>query len=279
MNPLPPLYGRGLGVTLVKNDNARSVPRYGAKLTPLAFRTIQSLAFCFLFAASVSPAVSADIDIDLEEALRDMVRLQIEGRGIRDVRVLQAMLRVERHQFVPFALKELAYSDRPLPIGEGQTISQPYIVALMTELLKLRGDEKILEVGTGSGYQAAVLAEIAREVYTIEILPSLALSAKKRLKELGYQNVFVQEGDGYLGWPAKAPFDGIIVTAAPEDIPKPLLDQLEMGGRMVIPVGEFPDQVLYLVRKTKEGIKKEEIIPVRFVPMTGEAQEARSKIG
>ena len=146
----------------------------------------------------------------------------------------------------------------------------------MTELLEVDSGERVLEIGTGSGYQAAVLAELADEVYTIEIIPSLAERAKKRLEELGYQNAFVRTGDGYLGWPEKAPFDGIIVTAAPDDIPQPLLDQLKIGGRMVIPVGSFPDQILYLIQKTKEGVKKEEIIPVRFVSMTGLAQEGNS---
>ena len=239
---------------------------------PLFLPLILSSILSALFLTFSSSVVTADMD----EPRSEMVRSQIEARGISDARVLSAMLRVERHKFVPSAFKELAYSDRPLPIGEGQTISQPYIVALMTQLLELRGDERVLEIGTGSGYQAAVLAEIAKEVYTIEIIPLLAEGAKKRLGELGYRNVFVRTGDGYAGWPEKAPFDGIIVTAAPDNIPKPLLEQLKVGGRMVIPVGDFPDQVLYLVRKTEEGIKKEEIIPVRFVPMTGEVQESNS---
>ena len=205
-----------------------------------------------------------------------MVRFQIEARGVKDPAVLNAMRQVQRHQFVPTVLVPFAYSDGPLPIGEDQTISQPYIVALMTELLSLDSDDKVLEVGTGSGYQAAVLAEIVSEVYTIEILPGLAEGARKRLEQLGYQNVFVRTGDGYLGWPEKAPFDGIIVTAAPDEIPKPLLDQLKVGGRMVIPLGSFPNQTLYVIRKTEHGIEKEEVIPVRFVPMTGIAQDVNS---
>jgi protein-L-isoaspartate(D-aspartate) O-methyltransferase len=211
------------------------------------------------------------------ESMREnMVRDQIAARQVKDARVLEAMKKVKRHQFVPLALKPLAYSDRPLPIGEGQTISQPYIVALMTELLSIKPTNRILEVGTGSGYQAAILAELSQEVYSIEIIESLAASALERLKKLGYKNIFVRAGDGYLGWPEKAPFDGIIVTCAPDDIPKPLLAQLKTGGRMVIPVGDPPDQILYLVRKTEQGIEKERNIPVRFVPMTGLAEEVNS---
>lgn len=202
-----------------------------------------------------------------------MVRFQIESRGVQNPHVLRAMRKVERHRFVPLSMRPFAYVDHPLPIGEDQTISQPYIVALMTELLAARPNDRVLEIGTGSGYQAAVLAEVANEVYTIEIIPSLAESAGKRLEELGYKNVFVRAGDGYLGWPEKAPFDGILVTAAPDDIPKPLLDQLKVGGRMVIPIGNYPDQTLYLIRKAEKGFEKQEIIPVRFVPMTGAVQE------
>jgi protein-L-isoaspartate(D-aspartate) O-methyltransferase len=211
---------------------------------------------------------------DFTQARRWMVETQIKRRGIKDKRVLQALLRVERHKFVPPKLRAYAYNDTPLPIGEGQTISQPYIVALMTELLQLRGQEKVLEIGTGSGYQAAILAELAKEVYTIEILPKLASSAEKRLKELGYKNIKVKCGDGYLGWPAEAPFDAIIVTCAPPHIPKPLQEQLAEGGRMVIPVGVHY-QELKLVIKEKGKIKVKEIIPVRFVPMTGEAVKER----
>lgn len=213
---------------------------------------------------------------DMEKERNRMVDTDIQARGIKDEAVLRAMRRVERHRFVPEPLQPIAYADQPLPIGEDQTISQPYIVALMTELLELKPEDKVLEIGTGSGYQAAVLAEIANEVYTIEIIPSLAQGAEKRLKELGYQNVFVRAGDGYLGWPEQAPFDAIIVTAAPEEIPKPLIDQLKVGGRMVIPAGNFPDQILYLVRKTESGIEKKEVIPVHFVPMTGIVQTANS---
>jgi protein-L-isoaspartate(D-aspartate) O-methyltransferase len=215
----------------------------------------------------------------MEENREQMIEADLLSRGIKDESVLRAMRQVERHQFVPIFMQHLAYADHPLPIEEGQTISQPYIVALMTELLELKPEDKVLEIGTGSGYQAAVLAEIAKEVYTIEIIPPLAESAKGRLQELGYQNIFVRTGDGYLGWPEAAPFDGIIVTAAPENIPQPLIDQLKVGGRMVIPVGGNPainPQLLYLIRKTESGVEKEEVIPVRFVPMTGAAQTLNS---
>src|SRR5512139_2525652 len=174
---------------------------------------------------------------DFKVMREKMVETQIKARGVKDPRVLSAMLKVERHRFVPRDLQTSAYSDQPLPIGEGQTISQPYIVALMTELLELKGEEKVLEVGTGSGYQAAILAELAEEVYTIEIVESLATSARKTLLELGFKNIKVKAGDGYLGWPEVSPFDVIIVTAAPDHVPQPLIDQLKDGGRLVIPVG------------------------------------------
>ncbi|MCK4403953.1 MAG: protein-L-isoaspartate(D-aspartate) O-methyltransferase [candidate division Zixibacteria bacterium] len=201
-----------------------------------------------------------------------MVKTQIEVRGVRDKLVLDAMRKVPRHLFVPENLIDQAYSDGPLPIGEGQTISQPYIVALMTELLGLKGGEKILEIGTGSGYQAAILAEIAKEVYTIEIICSLAELSEKRLQEMAYENVTIRCADGYQGWKEYAPFDGVIVTAAPDHIPQPLVDQLKVGGRLVIPVGDV-FQELMVITKTETGIKKMNAIPVRFVPMTGEAEK------
>ncbi|RMG67061.1 MAG: protein-L-isoaspartate(D-aspartate) O-methyltransferase [Calditrichaeota bacterium] len=203
------------------------------------------------------------------EARKRMVQEQIRARGVKDPRVLAAMEKVPRHEFVPVRFRADAYADQPLPIGMGQTISQPYIVAYMTEQLKLNGDEKVLEVGTGSGYQAAVLAELAREVYTIEIIPELGRRAAETLKRLGYQNVHVRIGDGYRGWPEKAPFDAIIITAAPDHIPEPLIEQLKEGGRMILPVGDVY-QELVLVTKTRKGLRKERKIPVRFVPMTGE---------
>ena len=202
----------------------------------------------------------------------EMVKDQIEARGVKDPLALAAMRKVPRHVFVPEKLWSQAYDDHPLPIGFDQTISQPYIVAFMTEQLALKGGEKVLEVGAGSGYQAAVLAEIADEVYTIEIICGLADTAKARLEKLGYKNISVSCGDGYKGWPEAAPFDGIIVTAAPEQVPQPLIDQLKPGGRMVIPVGGF-NQELVLIKKTADGkIERQSVLPVRFVPMTGESQ-------
>ena len=205
------------------------------------------------------------------EARETMVRTQIEPREVKNKLVLDAMRRVPRHLFVPENLRDQAYADGPLPIGEGQTISQPYIVALMTELLGLKGGEKVLEIGTGSGYQAAILAEIAEEVYTIEIICSLAQTAEKRLKEMQYDNVTVECGDGYQGWTEHEPFDGVIVTAAPDHIPQPLVDQLKVGAKLVIPVGDV-FQELKVIIKTQTGAREMNVIPVRFVPMTGEAE-------
>ena len=220
----------------------------------------------------ISPETDAKEDMDpFKRARKEMVNTQIRARGIKDPLILEAMSKVERHLFVSKHLWGSAYNDYPLPIGHEQTISQPYIVALMTELLELTGKEKVLEVGTGSGYQAAILAEIAHQVFTIEIVEDLAMTAKERLNELGYNNVHVKAGDGYQGWPDEAPFDAIIVTAAPDHIPEPLLEQLKMNGLMVLPMGShFQD--LYRIRKTRKGIVKERIAPVRFVPMTGEAE-------
>lgn len=204
------------------------------------------------------------------KAMREkMVETQIKARGIKDYRVLSAMLKIERHLFVPETLRSSAYSDQPLPIGEGQTISQPYIVALMTDLLELKGGERVLEVGTGSGYQAAILAELAKEVYTIEIIERLASSAKNLLFDLGYRNITVKAGDGYLGWPEVAPFDAIIITCAPDHIPKPLLEQLKEGGRMVVPVGTYSQELKKIIKRSGK-IETTDIIPVIFVPMTGE---------
>ena len=202
----------------------------------------------------------------------DMVKYQIKGRGVKDKEVLDAMTKVPRHLFVPESVQNKAYEDEPLPIGFGQTISQPYIVAYMTEQIDIDESEKVLEIGTGSGYQAAVLGEIAKEVYTIEIVPELGKRAADVLQKLNYDNVHVKVGDGYKGWPEAAPFDAIIVTAAPDHIPQPLVDQLKINGRMMIPVGEF-SQDLILLERTEKGIERKRKIPVRFVPMTGEAEE------
>jgi protein-L-isoaspartate(D-aspartate) O-methyltransferase len=197
-----------------------------------------------------------------------MVTNQIITRGIKDPRVIEAMRKVPRHLFVPADIGESAYDDRPLPIGEGQTISQPYIVAFMTEALNLSPGDNVLEIGTGSGYQAAILAEIAREVYTIEIRPRLGETARERLNEMGYRNISVKIGDGYKGWPEEVPFDAIIVTCAPDEIPKPLVDQLAEGGRMIIPVGERGGvQELVLLKKEKGTIREKAVMKVLFVPM------------
>ena len=206
-------------------------------------------------------------DPDYYQLRQKMVNEQIMARGVRTESVIKAMQKVERHLFVPEQYRNFAYSDRPLPIGEGQTISQPYIVALMTELLDLKKSDKVLEIGTGSGYQAAILAEICDSVYTIEIISSLGKQAQALLRELGYYNIHCKIGDGYLGWPEHAPYDGIIVTCAPSKIPQPLKEQLAEGGRMVIPVGATYTQELVLVTKTKGKLIQKSVIPVRFVPM------------
>lgn len=198
-------------------------------------------------------------------------QLASPGRGITDPRVLEAMRRVPRHEFVPAELRSEAYADRPLPIGLGQTISQPYIVAFMTEQLAPMPGDRVLEVGTGSGYQAAVLSGLVAEVFTIEILEPLAARATEVLDRLGYANVRVRAGDGYQGWPEEAPFDAILVACAPEAVPPPLVEQLADGGRMIIPVGGPGDQRLVLLEKRGGALTETEVLPVRFVPMTGES--------
>jgi protein-L-isoaspartate(D-aspartate) O-methyltransferase len=208
-----------------------------------------------------------------QAACEKMVHYQIERRGISDKRVLDALRKVPRHKFIPAKLFDEAYNDSPLPIGHKQTISQPYIVALMTEKLELVGDERVLEVGTGSGYQAAILAELAKQVYTIEIVNPLCKQAAKRLKEMEYTNVKVRCGDGYSGWPEAAPFDAIIVTAAPDHVPQPLINQLKKGGRMILPVGEYYQELVLITKNDQGQIKREAVTPVRFVPMTGEAED------
>ncbi len=207
------------------------------------------------------------------EARRRMVRYDLQGRDIWDPRVLDAMGRVPRQVFVPREFQNSAYEDAPLPIGQGQTISQPYIVALMTQLVRPTPKSKALDIGTGSGYQAAVLGELCKEVYSIEIVKPLADEARERLAELGYKNVTVRHGDGYNGWPEHAPFDAIIVAASPPEVPQPLIDQLAPGGRLVIPVGHFYQELVLIERDEDGRIRRRTVAAVAFVPMTGEAQK------
>lgn len=207
--------------------------------------------------------------INYEKERKRMVDDQIVPRGVRDERVLAVMRKVQRHEFLPEAIRQMAYSDNALPLGEGQTMSQPYMVALMTSLLELKGDERVLEIGTGSGYQAAVLAELCGKVYTVERIKSLADKARASLDRLGYRSVAIKVYDGTYGWREMAPFDAIMVTAASPDIPEPLVEQLRVGGRMVIPVGERFGQELVKVTKTPEGIVTERNVPCVFVPLIG----------
>lgn len=203
--------------------------------------------------------------------LRDsMVRSQLRNRDISDERVLEAMHTVPRHEFVPMEYRHASYDDTALPLALGQTISQPYIVAFMTQALRLGGKERVLEIGTGSGYQAAVLARLVADVYTVEILPQLLEKSKATLDGLNYKNIRYRAGDGYQGWPEFAPYDAIIVTAAPDHVPQPLVDQLKPGGRLILPLGKT-DQELVLIEKGASGIRRQSTIPVRFVPMTGKA--------
>jgi protein-L-isoaspartate(D-aspartate) O-methyltransferase len=219
------------------------------------------------------PAAPVNQDTDAYRKAREaMVQQQIASRGVRDQRVLEAMRKVPRHLFVPPEMQPYAYMDSPLPIGYEQTISQPYIVGFMTEALKLKSGDHVLEIGTGSGYQAAVLAELVSEVYSIEIVERLAAEAMERLRDLGYSNITVHAGDGYRGWPEAAPFDAIIVTAAPDHVPQPLFDQLAFDGRLILPVGKH-FQSLIRIQRTAKGFKRENLLPVRFVPMTGEAEK------
>jgi protein-L-isoaspartate(D-aspartate) O-methyltransferase len=210
------------------------------------------------------------------EARRRMVEEQIQARGVRQREVLAAMTSVPRHAFVPEEQRGKAYDDSPLPIGHGQTISQPYIVALMTSLLEVDRKDKVLEIGTGSGYQAAVLSRVAGEVRSIEILRPLGEKARETLQREGYSNVQVRIDDGYKGWPSEAPFDAILLTAAPPRIPKPLLDQLKVGGKMVLPLGDTWQDLLVLTKRADGTFEKRKVLPVRFVPMTGEAQARRN---
>jgi protein-L-isoaspartate(D-aspartate) O-methyltransferase len=227
-------------------------------------------SLCTLILAMSVPGRSQSPITDPAHSARlRMVETQIRSRGVIDAAVLNAMTRVPRHMFVPPDLQRFAYDDRPLPIGRGQTISQPYIVAYMTEALRLRQDHTVLEVGTGSGYQSAVLSELARQVYSIEIVPDLAAQARRALADLGYRNVEVRAGNGYFGWPEHAPFDRIIVTAAPPSIPDALVAQLASDGIMVLPVG-MSSQEIAIVTKGPKGVVEKRTIPVQFVPMVGQ---------
>jgi protein-L-isoaspartate(D-aspartate) O-methyltransferase len=220
-----------------------------------------------LFLTGIIPSMLIAQNSNFPGLREQMINTQLKARGIDDERVLEAFRKVERHKFVLPRYIAMAYRDSPLPIEEGQTISQPYIVAYMTEALNLEKDDKVLEIGTGSGYQAAILAQIVDSVFTIEIFESLGKKAKQLFNQLGYNNIYTKIGDGYKGWPKHAPFDAIIVTAAPSNIPKPLKEQLAEGGRMIIPVGGDDVQELVLLKKRKGKIKQQSVLPVRFVPM------------
>ena len=223
-----------------------------------------------LLAAAPPAAAQGD---SYAEQRRDMVASQVERRGIDTPAVLAAMSEVPRHLFVPESSLREAYADTALPIGHGQTISQPYVVALMTELLDLSSDDRVLEIGTGSGYHTAVLSRVAGEVYSIEIIAPMSAEAAARLERLDYRNVHLRAGDGYKGWPSAAPFDAILLTAAPPHIPRPLVEQLKMGGKLVAPVGEGYIQDLQVYTKTSDGMEKRTVIPVVVVPMTGQVRE------
>jgi protein-L-isoaspartate(D-aspartate) O-methyltransferase len=228
----------------------------------------QSLIVAAIAATGCGQRAAPVFDFAAQRQL--MVQEQLAPRGLKDARVLAAMSKVHREEFVPTDSRAATYEDGPLPIGYDQTISQPYIVAFMTEKLQLEPDNRVLEIGTGSGYQAAVLAELVADVYTIEIVEPLAKNAEAALERLGYKNVHVKVGDGYSGWPEHAPFDAIIVTCAPDHVPQQLTDQLKDGGRMIIPVGERFAQELYLLEKKDGRLRESAVLPVRFVPMAGE---------
>lgn len=231
------------------------------------------IGLCCMLPFDSSAAESTPKD-DFTEQRLAMVESQIASRGISNPATLAAMRAIPRHEFIPPLLRHGAYEDHPLPIGHGQTISQPYIVAFMTEAIAPKRDEKILEIGSGCGYQAAILAHSGAEIFTMEIVEPLAAMARENLKRLGLSNVQVRHGDGYRGWPEQAPFDAIIVTCAPDNIPPDLIAQLREGGRMIIPVGNTTHQDLILLRKYGDRLEKQTVLPVRFVPMTGEAERA-----
>jgi protein-L-isoaspartate(D-aspartate) O-methyltransferase len=235
-------------------------------------RSIRSAALLCLALTACAASAPQRSDAEWAAQRARMVDTQIRLRGVTDERVLRAMVKVPRHLFMPEERRRYAYEDHPTPIGLGQTISQPFIVAYMTEALRLAPTDRVLEIGTGSGYQAAVLAELAREVYSMEIIPELADQARRTLESLGYRNVRVRAGNGYLGWPEAAPFDKIIVTAAPDEVPKALVDQLGPNGTMIVPVGVI-DQMMTIIRRTPQGLVQRETIPVLFVPMTGKPKK------
>jgi protein-L-isoaspartate(D-aspartate) O-methyltransferase len=243
----------------------------GLRKTVSSFRVLFFSSLAFLFPDFLYPKPALPIDFEAER--KRMVDVDLRGRGIEDPNVLAAMLKVPRHEFVTENSKNLAYADFPLPIGKGQTISQPYIVALMTQSALLKPGDRVLEIGTGSGYQSAVLAELVKEVYTIEIIEALANDARSDLGRLGYDNVKVKYGDGYQGWKEFAPFDAILLTAATPKIPQPLIDQLKEGGRMVLPLEGMLFQNLIRITKVKGKLEREKITGVRFVPMTGEVRK------
>lgn len=231
------------------------------------------IVFFMLFSCGQKQSINIESEEMYEKMRLTMVREQIERRGVKNKNVLDAIRKVPRHKFVPVHLQKYAYADEPLPIGEDQTISQPYIVAFMTEQLQLKPGYKVLEIGTGSGYQAAILGEISDSVFTIEIVDVLAQRAKETLENLGYKHIFVKSGDGYKGWPEQAPFDAIIITAAPTKIPQPLVKQLKIGGRMILPLGEYSQELVLLEKNNEKDVTKKPLLPVRFVPMTGEIEK------
>ena len=258
---------------------ARSFPLSGLDALPLTIVVIlvAVIVSCTHKRENGTPSPPSSVESETDGQRRSqMVAQQLAARDITNQRVLDAMGRVPRHKFVPPRLERRAYDDRPLPIGHGQTISQPYIVALMTQLVDPKPEARALDVGTGSGYQAAVLAELAKDVYSIEIVAPLADEARRRLQSLGYQNIEVRHGDGYRGWPEQAPFDVIVVAAAPDHVPQPLVEQLAPGGKMVIPVGDWWQELL-VVEKAEDGtVVRRSVAPVAFVPMTGEAESSQT---
>ena len=243
----------------------------GLRKTGSSFKALFLSFLAFLFPEYLYPKPALPINFEAER--KRMVEVDLRGRDIDDPAVLAAMLKVPRHEFVTESNKDLAYADFPLSIGKGQTISQPYIVALMTQSARLHPEDRVLEIGTGSGYQAAVLGEIVKEVYTIEIVEALANDARSDLERLGYKNVKVRHGDGFQGWKEFAPFDAILLTAAAPEIPQPLIEQLKEGGRMVLPLEGMMFQDLVRITKSKNRLIRDQITGVRFVPMTGKVRQ------